>query len=79
MSDYDGVVEQVEDLMKEVAELEAENTELKDKLFIAREELKVKVADKAELRTELAAIKKIIKDKYQNANDVFGLNMGATQ
>lgn len=31
----------------------------------------------AELEKELEALKKITRDKYKNANEVFGLNLGA--
>ena len=33
-------------------------------------------AENAELKAELAAIKKTIQDKYKNVNEVLGLNLG---
>jgi hypothetical protein len=41
-----------------------------------REALNSLRAENTALKAELAAIKKTIQDKYQNANDVFGLNLG---
>ena len=55
----------------------------RDRLFIKSQHLAMDNADLRKeneaLKAELAAIKKNIKDKYRNANEALGLNLGETQ
>jgi len=78
------LVEMMEDVdFDEVERLEAENKELeanverlKGLVKATEAELFTKKEDCNKLRRELEAVKKITRDKYRNANEVLGLDLG---
>ena len=49
---------------------------IKNGLMMTIEEILSDLGRIAELEAELEAVKKITRDKYKNANEVFGLDLG---
>lgn len=61
---------------KGVTELEADNKRLRELVHVTEQELFAKKKECRIFKRELEAVKKITRDKYNNANEVFGLELG---